>query len=233
MMDATHIVIDLETLAQSPRAAIATIGLVVVQNLEIVAELYLRVELENTQQQGLVCDTATAAFWLRQSEEARRELSCRDDRVPLDSALGEVINLVGRYSSPLIWANSPSFDCVILRTAFEYCGFSTPWPFWRERDIRTLVALYPALREIPFEGVKHHALHDARHEARQVIEGLRLVASAAQAVQAEQKPVATILPPDQLDERTGPWLSLEDWERLRALPAGTKLYAAPAKDGAA
>src|SRR5690606_31197076 len=42
-----------------------------------------------------------------------------------------------------------------------------------------------------------------------------------------QGPVATILPPDPLDEREGPWLSLEDWERLRALPSGTRLYAAP------
>ena len=50
-------------------------------------------------------------------------------------------------------------------------------------------------------------------------------APGAPAVQGE--PVATILPPDPLDERSGPWLSLEDWARLRALPSGTRLYAAP------
>src|SRR5690606_3997715 len=47
----------------------------------------------------------------------------------------------------------------------------------------------------------------------------------APAAPVVQGPVATILPPDPLDERTGPWLSLEDWERLRALPSGTRLYA--------
>lgn len=40
-------------------------------------------------------------------------------------------------------------------------------------------------------------------------------------------PVATILAPDPFDERSGTWLSLEDWERLKALPPGTKLYAVP------
>ena len=41
------------------------------------------------------------------------------------------------------------------------------------------------------------------------------------------KPVASVLPPDPFDERSGTWLSLEDWERLKALPPGTKLYAVP------
>lgn len=42
------------------------------------------------------------------------------------------------------------------------------------------------------------------------------------------KPVATIQPPDpnmSFDESSkGPWLGHRDWERLRALPPGTKLY---------
>jgi exodeoxyribonuclease VIII len=179
MIDATHIVIDLETLGKGPRAVIATMGIVVVERLEITAELYLRVDLEDLQQQGLECDASTAVFWLRQSDAARQEITTREGRLPLDVALGHVIELVDKYSRPFIWASSPSFDCVILRNAFDYCAFFTPWEYWHERDIRTLVALYPALKELPFEGIKHHALHDARHEARQVIEGLRLLAQGA------------------------------------------------------
>lgn len=229
MMDATHIVIDLETLGTNPHAAIATIAVVVIEELTITQELYMRVDLRGWQQSHRTCDADTALFWMNQEKAARHEVTTRE-RLALDAALSQIIDLVGLYRRPCIWAKSPSFDCVILRTAFEQCSLDTPWKYWHERDIRTLEALFPALKEIPFEGVQHHALHDAKHEARQVIEGLRLLAFAAQAV---QKPVATILPPDQLDERTGPWLSLEDWERLQALPAGTKLYAGPAKDGAA
>lgn len=230
MMDATHIVIDLETLGTNPHAAIATIAVVVIEELTITQELYMRVDLRGWQQSHRKCDADTALFWMNQEKAARHEVTTREERLALDAALSQIIDLVGLYRRPCIWAKSPSFDCVILRTAFEQCSLDTPWKYWHERDIRTLEALFPALKEIPFEGVQHHALHDAKHEARQVIEGLRLLAFAAQAM---QKPVATILPPDQLDERTGPWLSLEDWERLQALPAGTKLYAGPAKDGAA
>lgn len=43
--------------------------------------------------------------------------------------------------------------------------------------------------------------------------------------QQRAEPVATILVPDPADERPGPWMSREAWDRLRALPPGTKLYA--------
>lgn len=51
------------------------------------------------------------------------------------------------------------------------------------------------------------------------------LARAAYGAQMAQVPVATVLPPDPLDERPGPWLSRDAWDRLRALPPGTKLYA--------
>jgi hypothetical protein len=43
----------------------------------------------------------------------------------------------------------------------------------------------------------------------------------------KQKPVATKQLPDPYDDRDGVWFDLEGLGRLKALPAGTKLYAAP------
>jgi len=40
-------------------------------------------------------------------------------------------------------------------------------------------------------------------------------------------PVATVLISDPHDERSGPWFDSKDWDRLRELPPGTKLYAEP------
>jgi len=181
MINDTHIVIDLETLGIGPRAVIATIGVVVVEQLQVTRELYLRAELEGWQQRERQCDASTSAFWLRQSEAARHELTTKEARLPLDVALGHIIELVDPYHRPCVWANSPSFDCAILHNAFDQCAFDTPWEYWQERDIRTLTALFPAVKEIPFEGIKHHALHDARHEAKQLIEGLRLVGLGGEA----------------------------------------------------
>ena len=43
-------------------------------------------------------------------------------------------------------------------------------------------------------------------------------------VSVPREPVAIKLASDPEDERDGPWFSLEDLAKLRALPAGTKLY---------
>ena len=45
---------------------------------------------------------------------------------------------------------------------------------------------------------------------------------------AEGRPIATILSNDPYDERDGPWFAQADLEKLRKLPAGTKLYTHPA-----
>ena len=74
----------------------------------------------------------------------------------------------------LVWGNGATFDNVILRRAFDDCAIEAPWPFWHDRDLRTILGLYPEAKAREFEGVKHHALHDARHEARMLIDALRL-----------------------------------------------------------
>ena len=50
----------------------------------------------------------------------------------------------------------------------------------------------------------------------------------AYAAPAEGRPIATILSNDPYDERDGPWFAQADLEKLRKLPAGTKLYTHPA-----
>src|SRR5690606_29713111 len=87
MIEATHIVIDLETLGKGPRAVIATIGIVVIEQLRITRELYLRIDLHDWQQRELQCDASTAVFWLEQPEAARQEITTREGRLPLDVAL--------------------------------------------------------------------------------------------------------------------------------------------------
>jgi len=74
----------------------------------------------------------------------------------------------------LVWGNGATFDNVILRRAFDDCAIEAPWHFWHDRDLRTILGLYPEAKAREFEGVKHHALHDARHEAHMLIDALRL-----------------------------------------------------------
>lgn len=179
MINDTHIVIDLETLGTNPAATIASIGMVVVSGGRIAQEQYLLVDTRDAQRLGMQSDAGTALWWMQQSNAAQAELRSEraTDRLGLSHALMLVADFVKPHKGAgpfYVWGNSPSFDCVILRSAFELCRANTPWPYYVERDLRTLLALYPTAKELPFQGIKHHALHDARHEARQLIAALQL-----------------------------------------------------------
>lgn len=68
-----------------------------------------------------------------------------------------------------IWANSPTFDCAILRYHMSKLHISCPWNFWQERDVRTIKNAAKALG-IPLRGAPnpHNALKDARNQAELV-----------------------------------------------------------------
>ncbi|HBA8665562.1 TPA: 3'-5' exoribonuclease, partial [Escherichia coli] len=62
---------------------------------------------------------------------------------------------------------------VILRRSYERQEIPCPWRYHNDRDVRTIVELgkaidFDARTAIPFEGVPHNALDDARHQAKQV-----------------------------------------------------------------
>ncbi|RTP98367.1 3'-5' exoribonuclease [Enterobacter sp. WCHEn045836] len=171
-----HLMIDLETMDNKPTAAITSIGAVFFnpETGEMGEQFYQRVSLDSCVEHGLTMGADTVRWWMRQDAEARSELlntDCLD--LPLAmSCLDEFINQNSNPSRLQVWGNGPAFDNVILRNAAEKCGFIEPiWFFWNDRDVRTMVALSKSMglnvhNIIQFEGVKHHALHDAIHQAK-------------------------------------------------------------------
>lgn len=193
MNNAIHFVLDLETMSTAPNAAIAAIGCVRVQQGQIVDEFYERVNLESSRAMGGEIDTPTLQWWLTQPLEARQEVSGELPGQSIIIALTNLSDFMHRGGlapvEPLVWGNGSSFDNVILGSAYQRAGIPLPWKFWNDRDLRTLLALYPqAKKAIAFEGIKHHALNDARHEARQLI--------AALEAHAAQQPDDDMVPPD-------------------------------------
>ena len=178
MINATHYVIDLETMGIGPTAAIAAIACVEVTQGAIGRELYHRVTLQSSLDAGPggSVDASTIQWWLRQSEAARAEVNGTQASVSLFDALGDLNLFMAQEGHPneiLVWGNGATFDNVILGSAFAAYGMQLPWQFWNDRDLRTLLALYPQAKKLPLEGTKHHALHDARHEAKQLIVALQ------------------------------------------------------------
>lgn len=181
MIKATHYVIDLETLGTRETAVIASIGAIRIRDLQIDGEAYYRVDMAASVAGGRTLDVPTLLWWLGQAEAARAEL-LDDDRHPLQIVLQRLADFM-RYSASTgpdadawVWGNGPAFDCAILRSAYRQQGIPEPWPYYRDRDLRTLLDLYPEAIGLtgPFVGTRHHALHDARHEARQLIAALQL-----------------------------------------------------------
>ncbi|MDC0695863.1 3'-5' exonuclease [Klebsiella pasteurii] len=173
-----HLMIDLETMDNKPTSAIASIGAVFFEpeTGEMGEQFYQRVSLDSCVGHGLTMGAETVLWWMRQDAEARSEL-LNDDCLDLPLALANLESFITEHSDRSkvhVWGNGAAFDNVILRNALEKCGFVYPlWYYWNDRDVRTVTELSKTLglnvrNIIKFEGVKHHALYDAIHQAKVV-----------------------------------------------------------------
>ncbi|EPO2349755.1 TPA: exonuclease [Escherichia coli] len=168
-----HLSVDLETMGKNPDAPIISIGAIFFdpQTGDMGPEFSKTIDIDTA---GGVIDRDTIKWWLKQSREAQSAIFT--DEIPLDDALlqlREFINENSGESFVQIWGNGANFDNVILRRSYERQGIPCPWRYYNDRDVRTIVELGNAIgfdvrMAIPFEGVPHNALDDARHQAKQV-----------------------------------------------------------------
>lgn len=161
----TDIVIDLETLSTEPNAVVLTIGAIKFNRKEELKPLkdydkfYIRVDPKSCEEIGCSIDSNTVNWWNKQSKEAKFEALEHPDRVPIRDALIALSRWID--GSKVIWANSPSFDCVILEHAYKKCGIGIPWRFWLSRDCRTLYDLANIRkRDLP-SNIEHNSLDDS------------------------------------------------------------------------
>ena len=159
------LMIDLETLGTKPNSVILSIGAVAFDENGIHDEFYVNVDLENSMALGFSIDPSTVYWWLKQSSEAGAVLG--KNLTIADKAIKEFCSFVCRNEPSEVWANSPSFDCVMLKSYFNKCDHGEPWAFWIERDYRTFLSLTSASRVYP--SIAHNALEDAKAQAQTLI----------------------------------------------------------------
>ncbi|CAD6137021.1 exonuclease from phage origin [Escherichia coli] len=168
-----HLMIDLETMGKNPDAPIISIGAIFFdpQTGDMGPEFSKTIDLETA---GGVIDRGTIKWWLKQSREAQSAIMT--DEIPLDDALLQLREFIAENSAEFfvqVWGNGANFDNTILRRSYERQGISCPWRYYNDRDVRTIVELgktidFDARTAIPFEGERHNALDDARHQAKYV-----------------------------------------------------------------
>jgi len=200
--------LDLETLGTGNNAAIIQIGAVAfnadgengslwTSSPQMLAELgqgfSVNVNLADSRHPGVI-DAATVEWWLQQSQEARDSITKAEGRLELGAALEAFVRwlytLTPKVRALRVWSNGPTFDEIILRSAFTRYGAPLPLSFRGSRCCRTMIELAElhgwnrkeAAVLAPHDTVKHDALSDAVFQARGVASQrhfLRLAAKTA------------------------------------------------------
>lgn len=87
-----------------------------------------------------------------------------------------VAKLAGVEPSKLeVWSNG-AVDHGWLDSMLTYSGLKNPVPYYRQRDYRTLKALFPAVTADELDGfIAHHALWDAKYQAKHLVKLLQRV----------------------------------------------------------
>lgn len=204
----TDIMLDIETFGTGNDAAIVSIGAVAfnadgengslfTNSPDLLAEggqgFRVNIDLDKSAAEfrGNI-DPATVEWWLSQGQEARTML-VNGTRLPLGRALNDFADWIkrvsGRPKALRLWSNGPTFDEVIVRSAFRRYSLVLPLSFRGSRCCRTMMDLAEQhgwdrseLGALSEGVVKHDALGDAVRQARVVASQrhfLRLTANVA------------------------------------------------------
>lgn len=163
-----RVMLDIETLGTDPGAVVLSIGAVLfdADGVDLTEQFYREIDMESAQDAGLHIDAGTLKWWRKQDESVREVL---DGGEPLEQVLIDFADWLP--NEPEVWANPPKFDCAMLETAFDAVNRECPWYHGDLRDYRTIRSLDVCV-EVPKSGEKHHALDDARNQARSMAKTL-------------------------------------------------------------
>lgn len=164
--------VDLETLSTGSNAVICSIAAVPFDPYtgDTGEAFNLSIDIQSCLDKGLQVQGDTIYWWLEKSKEAQMALFY--NRNPLKKVLLSLTAFIAMNMEQdfKIWAKGPSFDLAILANAYRACKINAPWHHSNERCVRTEIDGYESLikQQVPFEGERHCAEADARHQIRQI-----------------------------------------------------------------
>lgn len=196
-------VIDWETLSTRSNAVLPSVG-VVFGNLdtgEIIDTLHITMDVQSQIDAGYHVSADTLAFWIMQDQHARtylnRILSDKFKHGSRQDGFRQLFNFLSNLPrNTRIFGNGPTFDLAICIEEWKQCGL--PWEFWNERCVRSWIDLCDLAiggkvkDKVPFEGVKHHPVDDAKHEFKQmhaVLSRMQAMARPTVTINASELPV--------------------------------------------
>tara|TARA_A100001391_G_scaffold94822_1_gene62820 strand:- start:6411 stop:6917 length:507 start_codon:yes stop_codon:yes gene_type:complete len=158
--------LDLETLATTPDAAVLTIGACKFdpnQN-DVQSTFYERIQLDSQESYDRVINEDTLAWWSKQDKQIQEDAFGEGtDRIDLKDAMKKLYTF--GLGTTNVWSHGAIFDVVIVENICQSFQQAVTWKFWEVRDTRTLFDL--ANISVRIEG-KHNALTDAVAQAKAV-----------------------------------------------------------------
>ena len=166
--DSIHGMIDLETLGTGSNSVVVSVGLVAfnISTGEILAELDIGLNLNQQIKTGGVIDGDTLEFHFAQAPDSIQKMAQRKV-LDVKEGLDLISNFIKANNITTLWGNGATFDNVILRNLYARHLKVFPLGFWTDRDLRTAVDIYNIeVGAVPFEGIRHYCLDDARHQVK-------------------------------------------------------------------
>lgn len=167
---ANHLMIDFETLGTTHDTAVVSLGAVIFDREAIKKEKLWLFNLTGQldgRRRFTTADTIT--WWLSQGEKARAVFEkAQLEGVLLKDFVLQFLEFVPPSLDARIWGNGATFDIPIIEHILYQFGAKAPWKFWNHRCYRTMKACFGVDKK--FEGTKHDALDEAKHQAKCLIE---------------------------------------------------------------
>lgn len=193
-MSEIHLMLDCETLSLESNASILSFACVsfnLVETDEYTSATYeVKIDLKDCAAKKLDINGDTVRWWLTQDTELMKRTLIPslvgEDQDGVVMSLTDALNGFTAFVEGLkqtagirsykvhLWANGPAQDCTWIRHAYRACNLECPVPFYNDRDLRTIMHLASLKsqrrlhEEIKFEGEKHDAIADVKHQIKQV-----------------------------------------------------------------
>lgn len=165
------LMIDLETLGQTPSTPVISLGAAFfdIEAKEVGPTFYATLDVGEQMKYGRMPDASTLKWWMRQSGAAKKVFS--EQAKPVTEVLNlfnEWVKANGKKVNP--WGNGSSFDISIMENLYRQYNIKIPWLFYNVMDVRTFKRFCANGKKLEKGGVNHNALDDAVSQAKYIIE---------------------------------------------------------------